>query len=65
MTEEKRKAYYSWSAADEAYSAALHRAFGRDACNRRYDTDKSAHPEECQKAYAYWLAKAKVYRETV
>lgn len=35
-------------AADEAWSVALRTAFGRDACNRRYDWDKSAHPAGCR-----------------
>lgn len=39
-------------AADEAWSAELRRAFGSDACNRRYDLDRSSHPEPCRVAEA-------------
>lgn len=36
-------------AADEAWHAALVRAFGSKARERRYDLDTSHHPEECRR----------------
>jgi hypothetical protein len=37
--------------ADDKWSDELFRAFGKDACNRRYDWDKTNHPANCQAAY--------------
>jgi len=38
--------------ADDAWSACLRTCFGADACNRRYDIDKSDHPEIARTAHA-------------
>lgn len=54
--------YYAWEAAEEKWSNALRRAFGKDACNRRYDADKSSHPEECRVARAEWIAARDAWR---
>ena len=43
-------------AADAAVHASLVRAFGRQACNRRYDEDNSRHPKECRRLGAEFLA---------
>jgi hypothetical protein len=37
----------AFEAAENAWSAALVKAFGKDACNRRYDVDITGHPPEC------------------
>jgi hypothetical protein len=42
--------------ADDARSAALRRAFGKAAGDRRYDHDQSSHPAECRAAYAALVA---------
>lgn len=39
--------------ADELWSAALVKAFGSDAGDRRYDSDKHAHPFACREAHNY------------
>ena len=42
--------------ADDAWHASLVRAFGRQACNRRYNEDTSRHPEACRRLGAAFLA---------
>ncbi len=56
MGPEATIAYEVATAADAAWQAELVKAFGRDACNRRYDMDQSKHPMACREAYAKWGA---------
>lgn len=37
--------------ADEAWQRELVAAFGKRACDRRYDLDRSAHPAACNAAF--------------
>jgi hypothetical protein len=46
------KASLAFSAACDAWSKSLRRAFGNRAGDRRYDMDKSGHPAECRALYA-------------
>lgn len=45
-----------YAAADEAWSLELRRAFGKAACDRRYDMDRRAHPASCNAAHAVFAA---------
>ena len=51
-----RAAQAAAQAANDAFHASLVRAFGRQACNRRYDEDTSRHPEECRRLGAAFVA---------
>lgn len=53
---EAKAAYEAWVAADRAWMEELTKAFGADACNRRYDFDQSEHPPECKFACLKWQA---------
>lgn len=55
--------YAAALAADRRFSAALKKAFGRDACNRRYDADNSAHPAEVREACAEYQTASERWRE--
>ena len=57
-----QRLWYEWKAADEAWHNALVSAFGKDACNRRYDRDKSKHPANCLKAEAKFDATGRAYK---
>ena len=51
---EARAAYEAWVAADRAWMAELEKAFGADACNRRFDMDQVEHPVACREAFERW-----------
>lgn len=55
--------YHAALAADAAFQAALVRAFGKDAAERRYDMDNSSHPDYVREACARKLAADKAWLE--
>lgn len=66
MTDQMQKLWYSWQAADEAWHNQLVAAFGKDACNRRYDPARvklTTHPASCLEAEAKWDSAGQAYKE--
>jgi len=53
-TPEAQAAYEAWVTADQDWMAELEKAFGTDACNRRFQADQSEHPQACRDAAANW-----------
>ena len=52
-----------WKNADDAWSAALARAFGKNAGDARYATDISGYPEECRTAHDRAVAARRAFMD--
>jgi hypothetical protein len=50
--DERHAANIAFGEADDAWQAELVEAFGRQACERRYDLDQRDHPPACRAASA-------------
>ena len=63
--EQHNAAFHAREAADFKWQDELLKAFGVDACNRRYDpaANKAKHPANCQAAYAAFLKACEEYRK--
>jgi hypothetical protein len=59
---ELHDAYFAFKAADDAFSAALTAAFGKDACNRRYDATCRGWTQDCHGTYAEFQRTGDVWR---
>jgi hypothetical protein len=53
---EVKAAYEAWVEADRVWMAELEKAFGKDACNRRFDLNQDKHPTACKVACLKWQA---------
>jgi hypothetical protein len=60
-----REAHKAFQHADDLWSAELRRTFGKDACNRRYDYDDSAHPPRCRELRAAFHSAGDAWRMAV
>lgn len=65
ISDRRAELYRAALAADQRFAAELKKAYGRDACNRRYDADTSKHPPAVREAYAEFQATNEAWLEAM